>query len=405
MYNSKAVLGLQWGDEGKGKIVDYLCEDIDIVVRFQGGHNAGHTIVINGITTPLHLLPSGILRPKVRCYIGRGVVLAPDALQAEIARVQQHIDLSGRLKISKNCSLILPYHKRLDQARELVNSVKIGTTGKGIGPAYEDKVGRRAIKVGDLLDSQKYQQLLANNLDYYNKILEYYDAEIFTTQELHNYLQQYAKFLEPYIADVEAELNAELDKGSKVLFEGAQGALLDIDSGTYPFVTSSNTNIAAIVTGAGVPYHKLNKVIGLVKAYATRVGEGPFPTQLDDDIGDYLFNTGKELGTTTGRRRRCGWLDLVMLKPVVNLNSINEIVLTKFDVLDNLAEIKVAVKYNAKAIEYKSFKGWQQDTSEIKDFAEMPENAKIYISFIEEYLNTKVSMVSVGPSREQTIIN
>ena len=404
MPGSTVVLGLQWGDEGKGKIVDYLAEQFDVVVRFQGGHNAGHTIVIDGTTVPLHLLPSGILRKNVQCFIGNGVVIHPEALKSEYERVSQFVNTKGRLHISAKCSLVLPYHQQLDQLREQHSTKKIGTTGKGIGPAYEDKIARRAIRGLDLIDRQNYSSLLAEKVDYYNFQISRYSSEKLDIVELQDYLDRAATFIIPFLCNVGSQLNSLIDSGSKVLFEGAQGNLLDIDHGTYPFVTSSNTGISATVSGTGVPFHKLGTIMGLVKAYATRVGEGPFPTQLDDEVGAYLSDVGREVGTTTGRLRRCGWLDLAVLKPVIVMNSIHQLALTKFDVLDQLAEIKVCIGYDSQGQpDYKVFKGWQQSTTAIREFGQLPNLAQQYIAFIEQYTGVAISIISLGPQRDQTI--
>ena len=351
MANNVVVVGTQWGDEGKGKIVDLLTDKADLVVRFQGGHNAGHTLVIGDKKTVLHLVPSGILRDGIECHIGNGVVLAPDALIKETQVLeQQGIEVASRLFISEACPLILPYHCVLDQAREAAKGDKaIGTTGRGIGPAYEDKVARRSIRAGDLLDADRLQQKLESTLDLHNFVLKHrFNAQTVDLDEIFDQCLSYAEQLKDQITDVTQLLFDAQKAGKSIMFEGAQGMMLDVDHGTYPFVTSSNTTSACASTGTGVGPRDLDEVVGITKAYTTRVGAGPFPTELFDDTGKQLGQKGHEFGATTGRPRRCGWLDLVALKRSVKVNSVTSLCITKLDILDGLPEIKVCTSYQYK---------------------------------------------------------
>lgn len=424
MNKNVVVLGTQWGDEGKGKIVDMLTAQADAVVRFQGGHNAGHTIVVGQDTTVLHLIPSGILRSDVECYIGNGVVLSPEALLNELAMLEQRgVSARGKLFISDGCPLILPYHILLDQAREKARGKSaIGTTGRGIGPAYEDKVARRGLRAGDLLNADRILSKLEDILDYHNFVLKnYYQYETCQLTQLADQIQEWAQQLAPMITDVSAKLHALQGHQKKILFEGAQGTLLDIDHGTYPYVTSSNTTAGGACVGSGVAPGTIDYVLGIVKAYTTRVGGGPFPTELFDDTGKELGTRGHEFGATTGRQRRCGWLDAIALKRAVHLNGLSGICFTKLDVLDCMKEIKICTSYsingeeltslplNAENIEncvpnYISLPGWQSSTVGITDFDQLPINAINYINKVEELLGVPIDIVSTGPERSQNII-
>ncbi|AHF01547.1 adenylosuccinate synthetase [Thiomicrospira aerophila AL3] len=426
------VVGTQWGDEGKGKIVDLLTDRVAAVVRFQGGHNAGHTLVIDGQKTVLHLIPSGILREHVDCLIGNGVVLAPDALQKEVEKLEAGgLAVRSRLKVSDACPLILDYHVAIDQARERARGNQaIGTTGRGIGPAYEDKVARRGLRAGDLKDMTKFKQQLADIVAYHNFMLtEYYQAEAVEFEQLWQKCQGYAKLIVPMLTDVPAmiaKLNAE---GQSILFEGAQGTLLDIDHGTYPYVTSSNTTAGGATSGAGIGPTALDYVLGITKAYATRVGGGPFPTELvysvvedkGDAIGKELGQRGFEFGATTGRQRRCGWFDAVALRRSAQINGLTGICLTKLDVMDELAEVKVCTAYRyqgqlldlppASADEYaqcepvyEAMPGWQSSTVGIASWEALPEQAKHYIRFLEQAVGVPVTILSTGPDRVETLI-
>jgi adenylosuccinate synthase len=424
MANNVVVLGTQWGDEGKGKIVDLLTEHTAAVVRAQGGHNAGHTLVIGQQKTVLHLIPSGILRPHVQCLIGNGVVLALDALLAEIATLeQQGIPVRERLAISPACPLILPYHQALDQVREnALGKSKIGTTGRGIGPAYEDKIARRGIRLGDIFQPQGFAEKLKPIMAYHNFVLEhYYQAQPLDYQQVLDTSLDFADQLKPMVKDVSQLLDQYRRQGNKLLFEGAQGALLDIDHGTYPFVTSSNTTTGGMAAGSGFGPAYFDYILGVTKAYTTRVGSGPFPTELFDEQGAHLAKQGHEFGATTGRARRCGWFDLVSMKRMVMINSIHALCLTKLDVLDQLENIRICVGYrlagqeltslpavieDCQAIEpvYETFAGWQTSTLGMTNWQQLPAQAQAYIRYIEQQLGIPVSMISTGPEREQTII-
>lgn len=425
MSKNVVVVGTQWGDEGKGKIVDLLMENAQVVVRYQGGHNAGHTLKINGEKTVLRLIPSGMLRPHVQCYIGNGVVLSPDALLTEIKELEQKgINVRSRLHISQACPLILPYHIALDKAREVYKGkAAIGTTGRGIGPAYEDKIARRALKVSDLLDRERFVSKLKELLEYHNFMLtNYYKQPAVDTEALLEQSLVWAEELRPMVTDVTTRLHEHRKRQDAILFEGAQGVYLDIDHGTYPFVTSSNTCVGSVINGAGFGPLYLDYILGITKAYTTRVGGGPFPTELTDDIGQQLASRGNEFGAVTGRPRRCGWFDAVLLKRSIELNSLSGLCVTKLDVLDGLDTIQIAVAYRDKhgtllsrppqAAEdfeglepvYETLPGWQESTADIKTLAELPANALAYIKRIEELLEVPVDMLSTGPERDSTII-
>ena len=424
MGKSVVILGTQWGDEGKGKIVDLLTEKASLVVRFQGGHNAGHTLVINGEKTVLHLLPSGILRDDVRCIIGNGVVLSPKALLKEIDELEKRgISVRDKLYISSSCPLILPYHIALDQARELKKGVaKIGTTGRGIGPAYEDKVARRGIRLGELLNAEHFARRLEEVLEYHNFMLQsYYGVEPIAYKKTLEESLAMAESIRPMVRDTIDVLHNARKADKNILFEGAQGSLLDIDHGTYPFVTSSNTTAGATATGSGYGPLYLDYVLGITKAYTTRVGSGPFPTELFDEVGEQLFTKGKERGATTGRNRRCGWFDAAALKMAIRINSVSGICLTKLDVLDGIKTIKVCTGYkgiNGSSMAcltsfdqydhlepiYEELPGWSESTFGSKSLDALPENARAYIRFIEEKIDAPVDIISTGPDREETII-
>ncbi|ACR10817.1 adenylosuccinate synthase [Teredinibacter turnerae] len=424
MGKNVVVLGTQWGDEGKGKIVDLLTEQVTHVARFQGGHNAGHTLVIDGKKTVLHLIPSGILHSGVTCFIGNGVVLAPDALMKEIHELEaQEVPVRERLKLSPACPLILPYHVALDQARELKRGeAKIGTTGRGIGPAYEDKVSRRGLRLGDLLHEERFATKLKEVMEYHNFALtQYYGAEAVDYQAVLDEALLLAKELRPMIVDVSDELHLAREAGKNILFEGAQGSLLDIDHGTYPFVTSSNTTAGGTATGSGFGPLYLDYVLGITKAYTTRVGAGPFPTELDCEVGEHLGVKGHEFGATTGRKRRTGWFDAVAVKHAVRINSMSGMCLTKLDVLDGLKEVKICVGYKNSAGEdvgipcdaegwediqpvYESLPGWSESTVGAKSVDALPQAARDYIARLEALVGITVDIISTGPDRVETII-
>ncbi len=418
------VIGTQWGDEGKGKIVDLLTDTVAAVVRFQGGHNAGHTLVIDGEKTVLHLIPSGILRENVQCLIGNGVVLSPEALLTEMDGLEaKGVPARERLKISSSCPLILSYHVALDQAREKARGkAAIGTTGRGIGPAYEDKVSRRGLRLDDLFHRERFAAKLGEVLDYHNFVLRnYYKTDAVDFQQVLEQSLGWAEQLEPLIADVTGLLHDYRDRGESVLYEGAQGALLDIDHGTYPFVTSSNTTAGGASTGSGMGPRGLDYVLGITKAYTTRVGAGPFPTELFDEMGEHLARRGHEFGSTTGRARRCGWFDAVALRRSNQINSVSGMCITKLDVLDGLDTIRICVGYQcdgqmleslslaADVLEgcepvYEEIPGWQASTVGLKSYDALPENARAYLKRIEEIVGVPVDIVSTGPDREETIV-
>ena len=404
MSNNTLILGLQWGDEGKGKIVDALSESVYAVCRFQGGHNAGHTIKVDGVQTVLHLIPSGVLHKNIKCLIGNGVVLSLEAIKKEIKGLKEfNVEINNRLFISENCPLILPSHIKIDQVRD--KDEFIGTTGRGIGPAYEDKIGRRAIRFGDLKDETLLRKKVSRLIKIHNKLLKhFYDTEPFSEEEILNNLLSDRDFADTFSVNTTDLLMTWTEEGKEILFEGAQGTFLDIDHGTYPYVTSSSTTIGGVSSGLGIGPRHINNVIGIVKAYATRVGEGPFITELFDKDGEEIAKRGNEFGATTGRPRRCGWLDLVALKKAIFINSVDSLCITKADVLDTFQNINVCTSYDDenKPI-YKKFEGWQEDTSKCSSYDELPNKLKDYIKFIEESVNCKVTIISVGPSREQSI--
>ncbi|MDH5216486.1 MAG: adenylosuccinate synthase [Gammaproteobacteria bacterium] len=424
MSKNIVVIGSQWGDEGKGKIVDLLTDKVGAVARFQGGHNAGHTLVVGDKKTVLHLIPSGILRDNVECLIGNGVVLAPDALMKEIEMLESNgVPARERLRISAACPLILPYHVRLDAARERARGkAAIGTTGRGIGPAYEDKVARRALRLADLFHRERFSSKLGEVLDYHNFVLQnYFKEEPVDFQETLEQALSYQEVLAPMIADIPELLDGYRKNNISVLFEGAQGALLDIDHGTYPYVTSSNTTAGGAATGTGVGPLFVNYVLGITKAYTTRVGAGPFPTELDDDVGAHLAKQGHEFGSTTGRARRCGWFDAVSLRRSIQINSVSGLCITKLDVLDGLDNINICVGYNVDGVEqiappvgaeaytqcvpvYESMPGWSETTVGVKQFDDLPVNAQNYLKRIAEVCDCQIAMVSTGPERTETII-
>jgi adenylosuccinate synthase len=424
MGKNVVIIGAQWGDEGKGKIVDLLTESAAAVVRFQGGHNAGHTLVINGHKTVLHLIPSGILREGVRCLIGNGVVLSPTALLVEIDRLEaQGVAVADRLRISEACPLILPYHIALDQAREKARGERaIGTTGRGIGPAYEDKVSRRAVRLGDLFQRERFAAKLGEVLDFHNFVLRhYFQAETVDFQQVLEETLAMAERLRPLAADVTELLDMHRRRGDNMLFEGAQGALLDIDHGTYPYVTSSNTTAGGAATGTGLGPRYLDYVLGITKAYATRVGGGPFPTELFDETGEYLADRGHEFGSTTGRRRRCGWFDAVALRRSILNNSVTGLCVTKLDVLDGLDSIRMCVDYRcgvdrldhaplgAEALAacepiYEEMPGWRDSTFGVRRYEDLPAAARAYLRRIEELADAPIDIISTGPDRADTIV-
>jgi len=418
------ILGTQWGDEGKGKIVDLLTEKASGVVRFQGGHNAGHTLVIKGEKTVLHLIPSGILRENVECMIGNGVVLSPEALLKEIDMLEaEGVPVAERLKLSVACQLILPYHASLDAAREAARGSKaIGTTGRGIGPAYEDKAARRGIRLGDLLDEAMFAEKLKTVMEYHNFALEHlYKADTVDYESVLADTLAYVERLKPMMADIPTRLHELRRNGNNVMFEGAQGSLLDIDHGTYPYVTSSNTTAGGASTGSGVGPRDLDYILGITKAYTTRVGAGPFPTELFDDVGAGIAAKGQEFGATTGRARRCGWLDVVALSSAMRINSISGLCVTKLDVLDELETLNICTAYEldgeivkvppagaaafarCKPI-YETMPGWQSNTFGATSYDELPENAQRYLARMAELLETPVDIISTGPDRDHTMI-
>ena len=404
MSKNTLILGLQWGDEGKGKIVDALAENSEAVCRFQGGHNAGHTLKVDGEQKVLHLVPSGILHPSVHCVLGNGLVLSLPALQKEITELEDSgINFTGRFYVSDDCALILPTHIAIDKVRD--KSEGIGTTGRGIGPAYEDKVARRAIRFGDLQDLDKVLNRLEKLVDYHNKILVHlYDAKPISFQDVIGELRTHQSLFQKFHSGTQDLLRGWVKENKKIIFEGAQGSMLDIDHGTYPYVTSSSTTAGGLSTGLGVGPKYLDTILGITKAYATRVGEGPFATELFDSNADQLAKVGHEFGATTGRPRRCGWLDLKALETIVFINSVTTLCITKLDVLDGFTEIQVCVDYDDEQNPiYTTLPGWQQETSDIRDFNDLPQAAQDYIIFIEGVLDCPVGIVSVGPSRDQTI--
>ena len=422
--NNVVVIGSQWGDEGKGKIVDWLSSKADVVIRFQGGHNAGHTLVIDGVTYKLRLLPSGIVRKNTISIIGNGVVVDPWALLDEIKEISSKgIEITPKnLIILDSANLILPFHKELDEIREdAAGKAKIGTTRRGIGPAYEDKVGRRSIRIMDLASEKDLDKRLDTALSHHNAIRKGLEKEIYEKKQLKEGLLKISTEILKYSKPVWKKIDEFKSNKKKILFEGAQGILLDIDHGTYPFVTSSNTVASAAATGSGCGPNTINYVLGITKAYSTRVGEGPFPTELTDKVGEQLGERGKEFGTVTSRKRRCGWFDGVLVRQTIKISGINGIALTKLDVLDELEEIKMCTAYEIKGKKinylpasteeqlninpgYKSFKGWKSSTKGIKKFDDLPDNAKLYVTELEKFLETKVSSISTSPERNDTIL-
>ena len=418
------VLGSQWGDEGKGKVVDLLTNRAQAVVRYQGGHNAGHTLVIDGEKTVLHLIPSGILRDNVTCLIGNGVVLSLEALLKEMAYLKERgIPVYERLRISHACPLILPSHIALDQAREkALGKDAIGTTGRGIGPAYEDKVARRGLRVCDLFTEQEFKEKLFSLVNYHNaQLTSFYHAEACDPEQIYQDCLRMAKDIQALVVDVPEILNEMRLASQNILFEGAQGTLLDIDHGTYPFVTSSNTIAGGVATGSGFGPLNLSFILGITKAYTTRVGSGPFPTELSCEIGEHIAKKGQEFGATTGRPRRCGWLDAVALRRAAYMNSFSGLCITKLDVLDGLETVKICVGYRVDGKEqnrfpvssedfttfepiYEALPGWKESTYGVRGFVGLPENAKNYLNRIEEIIGVKISIISTGPDREDTIL-
>ena len=424
MAKNVVVVGTQWGDEGKGKIVDLLTDQVSGVVRFQGGHNAGHTLVIKGEKTVLHLIPSGILRPDIRCFIGNGVVVSPSALIEEMNMLKgAGVRIEDRILISDSCPIILPSHIAIDQAREISKGdAKIGTTGRGIGPAYEDKAARRGLRMRDLLDERVLKDKLASLLEYHNFLLDkLYGFDTLLLSEVFDNLLNEARLLEPMVGDVSKLLNEELKLGNNFLFEGAQGALLDIDHGTYPFVTSSNCIAGAASLGSGVGPRALDYILGITKAYTTRVGSGPFPTELNDDIGVHIAKIGAEFGATTGRPRRCGWFDAVAMRRSAEINGLSGLCITKLDVLDGLDELSICTGYRmnesiidlspsgAEALSlcepvYEKLPGWTESTAGATSWDQLPQNAKHYLNRIQDVIQVPIDIVSTGPDREETIV-
>ncbi|KUM38593.1 adenylosuccinate synthase [Pseudomonas sp. EpS/L25] len=425
MGKNVVVLGTQWGDEGKGKIVDLLTDQAAAVVRYQGGHNAGHTLVIDGQKTILRLIPSGILRADTQCLIGNGVVLSPEALFKEVGELEARgVPVRERLRISSACSLILPYHVALDQAREKARGeAKIGTTGRGIGPAYEDKIARRGLRVGDLFHPERFATKLKEVLDYHNFVLQnYFNEPPVDFQKTYDEAMEHAKVMQPLVMDVVSRLHELRKAGENLMFEGAQGTLLDIDHGTYPFVTSSNTTAGGVATGSGVGPLYLDYILGITKAYTTRVGSGPFPTELFDETGAYLAKQGHEFGSVTGRPRRCGWFDAVILRRSIEINSISGICLTKLDVLDGLETVRICTGYKDAAGNllteaptdadsyaglqpvYEDLPGWSESTVGAQSLEALPANAQAYIRRIGELVGAPIDIVSTGPDRKETIV-
>ena len=424
MTKNVVVIGTQWGDEGKGKIVDWLTDRAQGVVRFQGGHNAGHTLVIDGKKTILHLIPSGILRENVACFIGNGVVVSPQALLEEVDMLEKAgVHVANRLTISEACPLILPYHIAIDQAREVAKGAgKIGTTGRGIGPTYEDKVARRAIRMQDLFTRERFAAKLGEVLDYHNFVLKnYFHANTVDFQQTLDETLALAERIKPMVGDVPRLLYEANKAGKNLLFEGAQGTLLDIDHGTYPFVTSSNCTAGGASTGSGVGPHTLHYVLGITKAYTTRVGSGPFPTELFDDIGKYLAERGHEFGATTGRARRCGWFDAAALKRSIQINGVSGLCVTKLDVMDGMETVRLCVGYKvgdtrsdilpvgAETLAecepiYEDIPGWKESTVGVKRYEELPAAARNYLKRMEEVCEVPIDVISTGPDREETIV-
>ncbi len=422
MKKNTVILGTQWGDEGKGKIVDLLTPNVKAVVRFQGGHNAGHTLVVDGQKTVLHLIPSGILHPNVMNLIAQGVVVSPSALKKEVDMlIDKGVNVKDKLMISSACPLVMPYHVALDQARESKATRAIGTTNRGIGPAYEDKVGRRALRVGDLSDWDSFSERTQSLVKYHNTLLEhYYEVEPVDVDKVLEEIHQARDLMLSLMGDVRERLLSLLQAKSPILFEGAQGAMLDIDHGTYPFVTSSNTTAGGVATGTGLGPLDIDEVIGITKAYCTRVGNGPFPTELDDEFGDHLAKVGHEFGATTGRPRRCGWFDVALMRKSAAVNSLTQLAITKLDVLDGLDTLYIATHYelDGKRLEqppidaqlysqckpvYETVKGWKQSTQGISTYDELPAEARAYLNRLSELVGVPVGLVSTGAERSHTI--
>ena len=424
MAKNVVVIGTQWGDEGKGKIVDWMTDHAQGVVRFQGGHNAGHTLVIAGKKTILRLIPSGILRPDVACFIGNGVVLSPEALLKEIDELEAAgVAVEIRLRVSQSCTLILPYHVALDQARESAKgAAKIGTTGRGVGPAYEDKAARRALKLVDLYNPARFAEKLRETLDFHNFVLTgYLKTQAIDFQRTLDQALGFAPRLAPMVADVSSELHAAIVAGKSLLFEGAQGTLLDVDHGTYPFVTSSNCVAGAAAAGAGVGPGQLHYILGITKAYATRVGSGPFPTELDDSTGEHLRVKGHEFGSVTGRPRRCGWFDAAALRRSIQINGITGLCITKLDVLDGMAAVRLCTGYTVNGVAcdllppgadaaaaclpvYEEMPGWSETTVGVTRFEQLPANARNYLRRVEQVCGAPIALISTGPERDETIV-
>lgn len=422
--SSMVIVGAQWGDEGKGKIVDVMTEKADVVARYQGGHNAGHTVVINNERFILHLIPSGILHRGKLCIIGNGVVIEPGSLIAEIQGLRERgIEVNENLLISKSAHVIMPYHRAIENAHESKRgSKKIGTTGRGIGPCYIDKMARTGIRIIDLYNPKVFRDKLESNLEEINYILKNrYGKQVFDVNEIFDQYTKYAEEISIHVADTDVVINDFIDRNKNILFEGAQGTLLDIDHGTYPFVTSSSAVAGGVCTGLGVAPTKIDKVMGIVKAYTTRVGEGPFPTEIKDALGDVIRERGGEYGATTGRPRRCGWLDFVGLRHAIRVNGISTIALTKLDILDNIERIKIcmAYRYKGEIIEgfpkdllqlqevepvYEEIEGWLRNTKGIRDYDGLPNNARRYIRLIEETLKVRVDLISTGEKRNELIV-
>ena len=421
--SNKIVVGTQWGDEGKGKVTDMLASTADVVVRFGGGNNAGHTVIVDDEKFELHIIPSGILYPEKTCVIGNGVVIDPVVLVEEMEGLEKRGISLDNLYISETAHVIMPYHRFLDGLEEKrKGDDKLGTTGKGIGPTYTDKVSRKGIRVIDLLDEDRFRKKLEKNLEYKNILLEkIYNEEPFSVEEIIEEYKPSIEKIRSHVKNTSLLLNEKIKENKKIFFEGAQGTLLDIDYGTYPYVTSSNPTAGGVCTGTGVGPVKIDDVIGVAKGYITRVGEGPFPTELKGEIGEKLREKGNEFGVTTGRPRRCGWLDIPVLKHAVRVNGLTEIVLTKIDILSGFEEIKVCTGYkngdkvlkefpaNFEILEdyepiYESFEGWDEDISKIREYENLPENTKKYIEKIEEMVNTRISIIGIGPGREEAII-
>ncbi len=424
MAKNVVVIGTQWGDEGKGKIVDWLTDEVAAVVRFQGGHNAGHTLVVNGKKTILRLIPSGILHPHVTCYIGNGVVVSPQALLQEIDELTlAGVDVMQRLRLSEACPLILPYHVALDQAREVAKGeAKLGTTGRGIGPCYEDKVARRAIRLHDIYHPERFREKLVEVLDYHNFVLmNYLKSNPVSVDEVFDITLKMGERLKPMIADVSGDLNRLITANKSLLFEGAQAAMLDVDHGTYPFVTSSNCLAGQASAGAGVGPQALSYVLGITKAYATRVGSGPFPTELDDETGERLRKRGNEFGSVTGRPRRCGWFDAAALKRAAQINGLNGLCVTKLDVLDGMETLRICtgykvdgkvtdvLPYGADSIDhcepiFEDHPGWTESTFGVKTWDGLPKNAQTYLKRVEQLVGASIDLISTGPDRDETIV-